>query len=231
MMALSLSLLFNDGDIVLIDKPSGLSVHRGMDSNPDTVVDRLREMGIDASPVHRLDRGTSGVLVCARASETRAKLSKAFEEGSIKKTYIALVRGAVTETIDIDHPVPVRELGPRVDAVTVVTPLATVQCESSALREKRYSLVRAEPKTGRFHQVRRHLKHIGHPIIGDANYGRSEHTKWCREQFGLARLALHAYAIELPNEPLDRIRVTSAIPSDLSDPLLNMGFSSRQEFA
>jgi tRNA pseudouridine65 synthase len=96
----------------------------------------------------------------------------------------------------------------------------------SPLREARYSWIEARPETGRFHQVRRHAKHLGHPIVGDANYGRSEHNALLRERFGIARLALHARAITLPALGVRAtwLSVRAPLPIDLAEALVAMGF-------
>jgi tRNA pseudouridine65 synthase len=126
----------------------------------------------------------------------------------------------------VDHPVPSDEGGPRVPARTLVRRIEAVTLGSSPLKEHRYSLVRAEPETGRFHQVRRHLKHIGHPVIGDSTYGRTEHNRLCAERFGLRRLALHAASLSIAlAEPNGAVTIESPLPPDLSVPLRSMGFT------
>ena len=215
----ALAVLYEDEALLAIDKPSGLPVHRGLDGSDDNVVIRLAALGFarTVAPVHRLDRATSGVLVCAKTPAAATALGAAFATGRVHKRYIALVRGSLKGARDVDHPIPRDEGGSRIDARTRVTPLAEVTIEDSPLREQRYTLVCAEPHTGRFHQVRRHLKHLGHPVIGDANYGRSEHNRFVRDRFGLARLALHAESIAL-SHPVsgEPICIRAALPPDLA---------------
>src|SRR5262249_44825629 len=155
-------------------------------------------------PVHRLDRGTSGVIVFARSSEAARTLHEAFERGAVDKRYVALVRGEPLPSVVVDHPLPRREGGPRVDASTEIETLWAGDVDLAALGVaadprlrpvQRYALVAARPKTGRLHQVRRHLKHVGHPVVGDANYGRGEHNRALAAAVGLTRLALHAQSI------------------------------------
>jgi tRNA pseudouridine65 synthase len=226
-MASDLSILFQDQGLLAIDKPSGLSVHRGLDGASDTVVARLRALGMEgARPVHRLDRPTSGVLLCALSTEVASACGRAFAEQRPHKIYLALVRGVCPDEALIDHPVPSDEDGPRVPARTLVRRIEAVTIERSPLKESRYSLVRAEPETGRFHQVRRHLKHIGHPVVGDSTYGRSEHNRLCAERFGLGRLALHAASLSIAlGEPNGAVTIESPLPPDLKDPLRGMGFT------
>ena len=222
----ALELLHEDADFVAIMKPSGLAVHRGASAERDTVVSRLRGAGwAEVFTVHRIDRGTSGVLLVARHASAARALSDAFASGEVEKIYVALVRGAPMEGEHvIDSPVPADEGGARVPALTRVTRLAVAEVGDSPLRERHYAWVEARPATGRFHQVRRHLKHLGHPIIGDANYGKSEHTRFLADRIGLRRLALHALRLELTS-PFDgrRVSIEAPLPEDLARPLSLLG--------
>lgn len=210
-MSEALVVLFEDAAMVVVDKPSGLSVHRGLAAERDTVVARLLAAGRPPHVVHRLDRGTSGALVVARDPESAQRLGTAFAEGRVMKEYLALVRGVPPDEVVVDHPIPRDEGGARIDAITEVRTLAVGVLAGSTLRETRYALVSARPRTGRFHQVRRHLKHLGHPLIGDTTYGRSEHNRAVREGCGLDRLALHALRIAI-----DGVTVTAPVPVDLA---------------
>jgi tRNA pseudouridine65 synthase len=223
--------LYDDGDVIALAKPSGVPVHRGASQERDTILERCRAAGWGRLlPIHRLDRGTSGVLLLARSVDAARTLGEAFAERRVEKSYVALVRGQVAfGEIDVDHPVPSCEGGPPVPARSNVRVLASVTRSESPLREQRYSVVRVRPETGRFHQVRRHLKHLGHPVIGDANYGRSEHNRWVRENFGLQRLALHAERLVIPSEvmPTKYIEIIAPIPDDLGEPLERLGLALR----
>jgi tRNA pseudouridine65 synthase len=219
--------LLSDDGLLAVLKPSGLLVHRGLGADRDTVLGRLAHQGLRSlHPVHRLDRGTSGVLVLGRSVAAARELGRAWASGRCHKRYLALVRGQPPAVARVDHPVPKDEGGARVSAVTRIETLATVTISDSPLREQRYSLVRASTESGRFHQVRRHLKHLGHPLVGDANYGRSEHNRLCAERFGLRRLALHALDVVLPH-PLDSepTHIVGPVPDDLGLPLARMGFA------
>jgi tRNA pseudouridine65 synthase len=177
--------------VVAIDKPSGLLVHNGWGREPVTAVSATRAAtGRFVFPVHRLDRGASGVLVFALSAAAARALHQAFEDGAVEKTYLALVRGHAPEAATVDHAIPRREGGPRVPALTEVRRLACWE---------RCSLVEARPRTGRLHQVRRHLKHLGHPIIGDSTYGDLRANRAVRDRYGVARLALHAAALAFPH--------------------------------
>jgi tRNA pseudouridine65 synthase len=211
-----LPVLFRDEALLAVNKPSGIAVHRGLARERRTVASELRAtLEVPLFPVHRLDRATSGVLLLALTAEAARVLQRQLEAGAVDKRYLALVRGIPPEEGRIDHPIP-RDLGgPRVPAVTEYRRLAIWE---------RYALVEARPLTGRIHQVRRHLKHIDHPLIGDVRYGKGEHNRLFRERFGLHRLALHALSIEFAH-PFDgrRLRVAAPLPSELEVLLRALG--------
>ena len=215
-------ILYEDDHVLVIDKPSGMLVHRGWGDAEVALVDvvRARTAGRAAPPVQRLDRGASGAVVFARDAGTARSLSEAQARGEIEKRYVALVRGRPPEVATVDHPIPRKPGGPRVDAVTDVRLVASVPCEPRAA-----SLVEVRPRTGRLHQIRRHLKHLGHPLLGDANYGKGELNRAFEQQYGLRRLALHALSFSLVN-PVTGARVegTAAVPVDLTEPMRAMGF-------
>jgi tRNA pseudouridine65 synthase len=226
-------ILHTDDEIVVVDKPAGLLVHRtDFARGEPALLQLVRDAtgGAHLFPVHRLDRGASGVLVFARSAGAAAALHPQFEDGRADKRYLALVRGCPPPSGVIDHPIPRREDGPRVPAVTAFTRLETVTTtivdREGRERPQSYAVVEAHPRSGRRHQVRRHLKHAGHPLIGDTDYGRSEHNRWCRERHGLDRLALHAAALAFDHPGTGaRVRFEAPLPPDLSEPLRHMGFS------
>lgn len=208
-----LRVIHRDEHLVAVDKPSGLAVHRGWAPDRDTAMTRVRDaLGVHVFPVHRLDRGTSGVLLMALDAETARTCSAAFERGTVHKRYLALVRGVPVEQGTIDHPLPSGEGSdsPRVEAVTDFTRLEVFG---------RYSLVEARPRTGRLHQIRRHLKHLSCPIIGDVNYGKGEHNRLFRERFGLHRIFLHAASITLLRPDASPLELQAPLPPDLESVL------------
>ncbi|HLX06436.1 MAG TPA: pseudouridine synthase, partial [Thermoanaerobaculia bacterium] len=147
-----LAALYQDDDLLVVDKPSGLAVHRGWARDGEVVMTLARALaGRHVFPVHRLDRGTSGVLVLALAAGAARVLGEAFEAGRVRKRYLALVRGIPPPDGVVDHPIPRSPGGPRVPAVTRFRRLATFE---------RYAWLEVVPETGRLHQIRRHLKHI-----------------------------------------------------------------------
>lgn len=215
-----LPVLYLDEQLVIVDKPSGVVVHRGWaDDGGGVLVALRRQLGRKLWPLHRLDRGASGALAFALDAEAAATLGRAFAGGQVDKRYLALVRGHPPESLCIDHPLPAGEdgRGERVAAVTEIRRLGIWE---------RYALVEAIPRTGRLHQIRRHLKHIACPIIGDVNYGKGEHNRLFRDRFGLHRLALHAFALTLPH-PTTGAPVTghSAPSGQLGDCLHALGLS------
>jgi tRNA pseudouridine65 synthase len=157
--------------------------------------------------VHRLDRATSGVLVFALDVSTARAVGLAFQEGSIEKRYLALVRGAPPDRARVTHALS-RENGEPQAAVTEILTLA---------RYGRYALVEARPESGRTHQIRRHLKHLSCPIIGDVRYGKGEHNRFFRTQHGLHRLALHAMSLSLVDPSTgERITIEAPLPEVLA---------------
>lgn len=224
-------MLFRDDRLIAIDKPSGLVVHRGWAGDRVTLLDLAHRIaGRRVHPVHRLDRGTSGVLVFALDAEAARRLGAAFGggggddpdrvAGEVVKVYLALVRGRAPESTVVDHPIPRTANGPRVPARTEVRRLAVADLGTHRV----YSLVEARPATGRLHQVRRHLKHLSLPVIGDVEHGKGEHNRFFRSEYGLRRLALHALSLELPHPGTgERLRLTARVPDDLSGPLAAIG--------
>ncbi len=210
-----LPLLYEEPGLVIVDKPSGLAVHRGWDAAETNALTTLRDqLGRWVQPVHRLDRGTSGCLVFALDEESTRELSAVFVEGTVDKTYLALARGRLaSEGGTIDYAIPRSEDGPRVDAVTDWCLVARLEGAS---------LVIAWPRTGRLHQIRRHFRHLGHPLLGDTTWGDNKANKRLRQSASLHRLALHALRLALSFRG-HRIEVASPVPADLAEPLGALG--------
>ena len=215
----SIELLFVDEHVVVVNKPSGLLVHRGWDRDDDVAMFRARDaIGALVYPVHRLDRGTSGALLFARTSEVAAALARSFEAHVIEKHYLALVRGHVeADAGTIDYAIPKSEDGERVPAVTRFRVLARSDVD-------RCSLVEAMPETGRLHQIRRHLRHLSHPIVGDVRHGSGPTNRHYRDGYALHRLALHASSIGFLH-PVHGTRtvIEAPMPDDLGGPLERLG--------
>jgi len=205
-----LEILYQDEYIVVINKPSGLLVHKSPIDKYETrfALQEVRDqIGKYVYPIHRLDKPTSGVLLFALSKEVAQVMSEDFRENRVKKEYISVVRGYTEQKGLIDHLLKQmldtkaeKERGitkEEQEAVTVYERLATVELPYAVSRYPvaRYSLVKLLPHTGRKHQLRRHMKHIHHHMIGDTKHGRGEHNKLFREKFGCYRLLLHAYKI------------------------------------
>lgn len=207
-MAIELPVLHADAHCVAVDKPPGLLVHRtALDAHDDrNALDLLQARRGEALwTVHRLDKGTSGVLVFARSAAAAAALGEAFREGSVKKRYLALVRGWPADAGEVDHPLardPERPSAgqPLLPAATRFRTLARHEWPFADGRHptSRYALVEAEPDHGRRHQIRRHFKHIAHPLVGDSTHGKGAHNRAVAAWLGVQRLWLHALRIELP---------------------------------
>jgi tRNA pseudouridine65 synthase len=224
-----LTVLHHDDDLVAVDKPPGLLVHRTRIADAETfALQALRDqLGRRVHTVHRLDRPTSGVLVFALTTEAARLLSAQFEAQQVGKRYLAVVRGWPPVTGDIDRPlddpeasVPGRR-APRA-ALTRYRRLATVELAVAVTRypTSRYALMEVQPRSGRRHQIRRHLAHIRHPIIGDTSHGEGRHNRFFRERFGLHRLLLHAWRLDLTHPVTGRPLRLEAPPDAQWDGLL-----------
>ncbi|HEY0893187.1 MAG TPA: tRNA pseudouridine(65) synthase TruC [Cellvibrio sp.] len=206
-----LPIIYRDEYLVAINKPGGLLVHRSEIDRHETrfAVQLLRDqIGHMVYPIHRLDKPTSGVLVFALSSDVARQLGDIFSRHALTKTYVALVRGFAPEQGIIDHPL-VEELDkytdkkartdkPAQEAVTEFKTLAQIEFPFSIDKYPctRYSLVQCSPHTGRKHQIRRHMKHISHPIIGDAKHGKGNHNRFFQEQFTCDGLMLASTTME-----------------------------------
>jgi tRNA pseudouridine65 synthase len=211
------ALLWRDETLIAIDKPAGLLTHPGLGRAPVTALQVARRFsGAHVFPVHRLDRPTSGVLVFARTPESAAELQRGFEAGLVRKRYVAIVRGQPNDAFTVDSEVPRSEGGPRVPAITRFRTLARSSCG--------FALVEACPETGRFHQIRRHLAHVSHPILLDANYGKGALNRVFRDAHGLSRLALHCADLHLPaTADAGPWGLFAPLPADLRDALASLG--------
>lgn len=209
-----LEILYRDEHLVAVNKPSGLLVHRSEIDRRETrfALQLVRDqLGQWVYPVHRLDRPTSGVLLLALDPEAARRLGEAFAAGAVEKTYLAVVRGVPPEAGIIDYPLTEEldrhsdrlarpDKGPQ-PAVTEFRRLATVElsCPVGRYPTSRYSLVEARPRTGRKHQLRRHFKHLFHPLIGDTKHGEGRHNRFFRDTYACHRLLLAAVEIALPH--------------------------------
>lgn len=207
---MELEIIYQDDVLVAINKPNGLLVHRtAIAAHEDTfAVQLLRDqIGKRVHPVHRLDRKTSGVLLFAFERNTTKDLQAQFIEGSVRKRYEAIVRGYFPESTIVDYPLT-NDRGKTQDAITHFKLVR--RCELPIPLGKhptsRYSLIEAYPKTGRMHQIRKHLNHLRHPIIGDRPHGCNKQNRLFKERWAMTSMLLHAADLHIShpvtNQPL-----------------------------
>lgn len=205
-----LEILYQDEDLIAINKPAGMLVHRSWLDKNETVfaMQTLRDqIGQHVFPIHRLDRPTSGVLLFALNSEMARLMCMQFEEKKVQKRYLAIVRGYLNGEARIDYPLKIQldkiadkfssELKEPQEAITDYKMLKQVEMPYPAGKHQsaRYSLVELFPQTGRKHQLRRHLKHLFHPIINDTRYGDLHQNRAFVEKSSCKRLLLHAKSL------------------------------------
>jgi len=224
-LRMSISVIYEDDNVIVLNKPSGIAVHKTRPDDPQsTVVDFLiayypsiQEVGEDSlrpGIVHRLDKDTSGVMVVAKNNPSFFYLKKLFQNREVTKEYIALVYGVLnSEGGDIDA--PLGKIGTR--QTTRIHGKKTL-FEREALTHyrllkkfKNYTLLNVYPRTGRTHQIRIHLKHIGHPIVGDSIYGPRKQNP----PSGLNRLFLHAKSIKFSTPDGKALHMETDLPKDL----------------
>jgi tRNA pseudouridine65 synthase len=201
------NILHRDARCVAVDKPSGVATHRGWADDDDALLQLVRDaVNAYVYPIHRLDRGASGITLFALDKEAARDFSSAWPNAD--KRYLAITRGHPAEHVIIDRAIPKAPGLDRVPAKTEVWRRDTFG---------RYALVEARPHTGRLHQIRRHLKHISCPIIGDVRYGKGEHNRLWRERFALHRLALHCSSLVVAHPDGGELAVQCALAPDLAN--------------
>jgi tRNA pseudouridine65 synthase len=238
-----LPIVYQDEHLVAIDKPAGLLVHRtGLDAQERQFALQLlrRQVKRRLYPVHRLDKGTSGVLLFAFDREVASALGGMLARQEVAKTYLAVVRGHPPEAGEIDHPLR-RLRDEAADAGGVGSPepreaktryrrLATVELPHRVDRypTSRYALVELHPLTGRSHQLRRHLAHIAHPIIGDSTFGSGRHNRLFRTLFECHRLLLACVEVRLAHPATAApLRLTAPLSGEFARLLRQLGWASQ----
>lgn len=225
-----LEILHRDEALVAVNKPSGILVHRTrIARDREFVLQRLRnQLGRHVYPAHRLDRATSGVLLFALDPETAGATATQFQAGDVvKKDYLAVVRGYAEPVGLIEHAINSEDSDTRRHAVTRYRRLATVELDAPVGRyaTARYSLVAVRPETGRRHQIRRHFEHVSHPVIGDTTHGDGRHNRFFRERFGIHRLLLHAWCLELEHPRSGKpLRIEAPLPAEFQGLLDELGW-------
>lgn len=225
---MKLDILYQDDELIAINKPAGMLVHRSWLDKHETVfaMQTLRDqIGQHVFPIHRLDRPTSGVLLFALNSEIARIMSEQFEQHQVQKSYLAVVRGYLQGKDRIDYPLKVildkiadkfsQPKEPQ-EAVTDYQNLATVEMPYPTGKHQtaRYSLVELHPQTGRKHQLRRHMKHLFHPIMGDTKYGDLHQNRALAEKSGVHRLMLHSRTLSF-NHPTTLQKIEIIAPLDI----------------
>ena len=223
-----LNILYRDETLIAIDKPSGLLVHRSLIDKHETrfAIQLLRDqIGQRVYPLHRLDKPTSGVLLFALSEDAARSMGAVFEDNAVSKKYLAVVRGYTPEQDRIDYPLRedldrmtdarAQQDKPAQPAVTDYTRLATLELQISDGRHptSRYSLLKVTPHTGRKHQIRRHMKHVFHPLVGDTTHGDGRHNRIFREHLHCQRLLLCAQQLSFTH-PDTRAQITIRAPLD-----------------
>ena len=239
-----IEVLFEDDDIVVIHKPAGLLVHRSYLARRERffAMQLTRDLvGCHVFPVHRLDRPTSGILLFAKSSEMANALCEQFAAHTVDKEYLALIRGNMHEAATLDYPLKeeLDDLGDKdvdpnkaaQDAVTSYKPLLNSEIPFSSGRyaTSRYGLVQLSPHTGRKHQLRRHMAHLRHPILGDTTHGDGKQNKFFRTHFGVNRLWLIAKKLTF-NHPRtgERMSVETELEQEWLDLFTGLGWHDEQ---
>ncbi len=210
--------LYEDDALLIVSKPNRMLVHR---SAMDYYEDRnlLRELSAQHSerlhPAHRLDKATSGAIVFAKSNEVLTFLREAFNQRTVKKHYLAVVRGFTPAAGEMDAPLVAEGDDKEREALTRYTTLKHIEVDLSVSRypTSRYSFVRAEPETGRYHQIRMHFDKIRHPIIGDTRHGDKKHNAVFRDKLLLEPLFLHSERIEFEHPNGTVLDVTAPLPA------------------
>ncbi|WP_062358043.1 pseudouridine synthase [Pseudoxanthomonas mexicana] len=214
----ALPVLYADAQIAVVNKPAGVMAHDSKLARGETdfVADRLRvQFGKPIFLIHRLDRATSGCLLVAFDRDSASTLGKVLMSREVEKDYLAVCRGWPEPDFTVDHPI---DGGPgkpeKKTALTRFVRLATgeLPVPSGDFETSRYALLRCQPETGRFRQIRRHLKHAFHHLIGDTSHGDGRHNRHFRMQ-GVHRMLLHAVRLSFPH-PLTGERIEAVAPLD-----------------
>jgi tRNA pseudouridine65 synthase len=225
-----LDIIFEDEHVICINKPVGLMVHKtGISEDKVFILQLLRDqVGYYVYPVHRLDRMVSGVLLFAKASEYVADVQAALQSEQTRKQYVAVVRGHTELAGTIDYPLDNPHTGgERKESIShyVTKAHVTMPWAIGRYPQSRYSLVHLWPQTGRTHQLRRHMAHLRHPMIGDKLYGDLHHNVFFWEKMGHRRNLLHAQTLDIVLYG-QRLQITAPIQADFQLVLDELNFEA-----
>lgn len=224
--ATGLPVLYADEALAVIDKPAGLMVHDSALARGETdfAADRLREQfGRPIFLVHRLDRATSGCLLLAFDRQTASTLGKVLMSGEVEKEYLTVCRGwPADDAFEVDHDLdggPGKPLKKPAQTRFQVLARTELALPSTGFETSRYALLRAQPVTGRFRQIRRHLKHLSHHMIGDTSHGDGRHNRSFR-MLGIHRMLLHAQRLSFLHPGSgERLRVSAPVDAEFAKAL------------
>lgn len=226
-----------DVDLVVVFKPSHLLVHRTDMASQDTdnLRDRLIAEGtLDhrSHPVNRIDRPTSGLVLFSRHLEAHRLLHAQFAEHRIEKRYVAIVRGWLEGPTVAEKPLPTGHNSIPKPAQTHFTPLAQAEWQVAITRypTSRFSLVECRPSTGRYHQIRLHLRHLRHPIIGDTAHGDKPHNRHFAAHFVHRPLYLHAGALRLTHPDGSERTFSTPLPPSWQEVMAEFGWADQTPF-
>jgi len=224
-----LEVLYKDEYLIAINKPHGLLVHQSSIARDakEFAIQLLRDqIEQKVYPAHRLDRKTSGVLLFALTQEMNVKLQEMFMNKEMSKSYRAIVRGFTPEELCIDYPLK-REDGKVQDAISSIKRLKTTEIDLPFGQHStsRYSLIEIQPETGRFHQIRKHLAHIRHPIVGDRPHGCNKQNKLFLNKFNMNTMLLHAEKLSFIHPVTNEKCIIEANhSSEFNRMLIDLGF-------
>lgn len=216
-----MQILFKDEHFVAVNKPAGFHVHPPEDPTyrvprEKILLYQVRDhLNQHVFPVHRLDAGTSGVLLFALSSDDARNMNKLFTERRTEKTYHAVIRGYLPDTGVIELPLESDSTGELAEAKTTFKSLARIELPYPVGKKfptAQYSWMEAHPYTGRFHQIRRHFGRISRPLLGDATHGDSRHNQFFRNQLGIEGLCLKAMRLEFVH-PSTGAKISIEAPS------------------
>ena len=208
-----LTILYHDEYFIAAHKPEGLLVHKSNIDKSETrfLLQILRDqVGEYLYPIHRLDKPSSGLILFGLNASVTAHIQQQMQTNTAVKEYLLICRGYTPDSGIINHPLKpiddfkgktgyIKNIKPVQEAITEFTRLATIELPEAIDKypSSRYSLVQAKLLTGRKHQIRRHMKHISHPIIGCPKYGKSTHNRYFADSYKVSRLLLHSYKMTL----------------------------------
>ncbi len=213
---MDLKVIYEDEDLIAINKSAGIMVHKTNITEDKVFLLQLLRDQINQRvyPIHRLDRGTSGVLLFGKHTEEAARVQKLMMANQFEKKYLAIVRGFVDEEGTIDYPLKSGRKNLLQDAISHYKRIdqQTLDFEVNRYPTSRYSLVEVRPETGKFHQIRRHFAHIRHPIIGDKKHGDCKHNKYFAETQNFQNMCLHAREVVLSSSKGTKLSIEAELP-------------------